>query len=132
MKIAFIAFVLWLNVLVPVAGAQVVKPLPSIEVTDPKDLANVQALNNTLSVLSQKVTACVDAGGKPEMCQCKFPKELMSLRSGYSTLMKQHPGWKDQLVSYQYVNQEGHNISGTLVLSNLGRQLEMLKCAAAT
>jgi hypothetical protein len=76
MKIAFIAFVLWLNVLVPVAGAQVVKPLPSIEVTDPKDLANVQALNNTLSVLSQKVTACVDAGGKPEMCQCNFPKRI--------------------------------------------------------
>ena len=131
MKIAFIAFVLWLNVLVPVAGAQVVKPLPSIEVTDPKDLANVQALNNTLGVLSQKVTACVDAGGKPETCQCNFPKELMSLRNGYATLMKQHPGWKDQLVSYQYVNQEGRNISGTLVLSNLRRQLEMLKCAAA-
>jgi hypothetical protein len=55
---------------------------------------------------------------------------LMRLRNGYATLMKRHPGWKDQLVSYQYVNQEGRNISGTLILSNLRRQLEMLKCAA--
>ena len=50
------------------------------------------------------------------------------MRKGYAMLIQQHPDWKDQLVSYQYVNKEGKNISGTLVLQNLRRQLEALKC----
>jgi hypothetical protein len=91
---------------------QVAKPLPSIEVTAPKDVREVQELSNTLSALSEKVTACVKAGGKPERCQCSYPQDLTNLRKGYETLTKQHPDWKDQLLSYRYLNQEGLNISG--------------------
>jgi hypothetical protein len=107
---------------------QAAKPVPSIEVTAPKDVTNVEALNDTLSALSQKVTACVQAGGKPETCQCSDPKDLIRLRKGYESLVKQHPDWKDQLLSYRYVNREGRNINGTIVLQNLRRQLEQLKC----
>ncbi len=104
------------------------KPLPTIEVTAPKDVKEVQALNNALGTLSEQVTACINAGRKPETCQCNYPQELTSLRKGYESLIKQHPNWKDQLLSYQYLNKEGRNISGTLVLQNLRRQIETLKC----
>src|SRR6185437_2260042 len=100
-------------------AAQEPKPLPTIEVSDPKDLKDVQGVNDALSSLSEKVTACVKAGGKPETCQCSYPQNLSSLRKGYESLIKEHPGWKDQLVSYHYLNNEGRNISGTLVLQNL-------------
>jgi len=119
---------LYVNSTIGLGAEQAVKPLPSIEVTAPKDVTNVEALNDTLSALSQKVTACVKAGGKPETCQCSDPQDLTSLRKGYESLIKQHPNWKDQLLSYRYLNQEGRNISGTLVLQNLRRQLEVLKC----
>lgn len=104
------------------------KPLPSIEVTAPNDVKDVQALNDTLSTLSQKVTACVKAGRKPEDCQCGYPGELNGLTKGYESVIKKHPEWKDQILSYQYHDKEGHNISGNLVLQNLRRQLEALKC----
>jgi hypothetical protein len=105
-----------------------IKPLPSIKVTAPTDVKDVAALNDTLEALSKKVTACVGGGGKPESCRCSYPQELTALRKGYDSLLKQHPAWKDQLLSYQYVNPEGRNISGTLVMQNLRRQLEALKC----
>src|SRR5512138_1889379 len=99
-------------------------PLPTIEVKAPADVSAVGALNDTLGTLSQKVTACVTAGQAVEKCRCSYPKELGSLRSKYEELIRQRPAWKDQLLSYQYVNKEGRNISGTLVLENLRRQLE--------
>ncbi len=103
-------------------------PLPSIEVTAPKDLMNVLALNKALSALSQNVTECVHAGRKPEVCQCSYPADLIRLKKNYDIVIKQHPDWKDQILSYRYLNKEGRNISGTLVLQNLRRQLEVLKC----
>jgi len=109
-------------------GGQDVKPLPSIKVTAPKDVANVEALHDTLGALSEKVTACIKAGGNPDACRCSDPQDLASLRKGYASLIKQHPAWRDQLLSYQYLNAEGRNISGTLVLQNLRRQLDALKC----
>ena len=111
-----------------VAAGQTVKPLPSIEMTAPKDVADVEALHDALATLSEKVTACVKAGRKQEICQCSYPQDLARLRKGYANLIQQHPDWKDQLLSYRHLNKEGRNISGTLVLQNLRRQLEMLKC----
>ena len=110
------------------AVMQTPAPLPTIEVKASADVAAVTALNDTLSALSQKVTACVSAGQLAEKCRCNYPNELGSLRSKYDELVKQHPTWKDQLVSYQYINKEGRNISGTLVMQNLRRQLDALKC----
>ncbi len=39
-----------------------------------------------------------------------------------------HPDRNDQLVSYHRLNNEGRNISGTLVMEKLRRQLEGLNC----
>ena len=116
------------NSTIGLAAEQAVTALPSIQVSAPSDVKNVQALNDTLSALSLSVTACVNAGGKPETCQCRDPQNLTILRKGYQRLMKQHPSWKDQLLSYRYENQDGRNISGTLVLQNLRHQLDTLKC----
>jgi hypothetical protein len=110
------------------AAEQTAKPLPSIQVTAPQDVANVEALHDALTTLSEKVTACVKAGRKAEICQCSYPQDLAKLRKGYADLIQQHPGWKDQLLSYHRLSNEGRNISGTLVLENLRRQLEVLKC----
>jgi len=113
---------------IDLALAQPATPLPTIEVREHKDVAAVDGVNDAMTALSQKVTACV-AGGRPaETCRCSYPQELASLRTKYDGLMKQRPEWKDQLLSYRYINKEGRNISGTLVLENLRRQLEMLRC----
>jgi hypothetical protein len=88
----------------------------------------VLALSDTLSALSEKVTACVKAGGKSETCQCSYPQNLTNLRKGYASLIKEHPGWKDQALSYRYKDKEQHDVSGIFALQNLRRQLETLKC----
>ncbi len=111
-----------------VAAEQSATPLPRIEVTASKDVAVVVALNDALTTLSEKVTACVKAGGKPDSCRCNYPTDLARLRKGYANLIQLHPEWKDQLLSYRHLNKEGRNISGTLVLQNLRCELEMLKC----
>jgi hypothetical protein len=103
------------------------KPLPRIEVTDPKDVASVRGLLDTLQALSEKVTACVTSGGSPESCRCAYPKELTNLRGGYAGLLKQHPAWKDQNLSYQFLK-DGRNSSGVLAMETLKRQLDVLKC----
>lgn len=122
-----------LSILLPIAlavvmAAQPIKPLPAIEVTSSNDVTSVEALSAALDALSEKVTACVDGGGKAETCRCSYPRELGVLRKRYQSLIQQHADWKDQILSYQYVNKEGRNVSGTLVLQNLRRQLETLKC----
>jgi hypothetical protein len=110
------------------AAQPTAKPSPTIDVTAPNDFARVNAVNNALSVLSDKVSACVKAGRKPTICQCSYPQELLKLRQTYASLIAQHPGWKDKLLTYRRVNKEGRSVSGTLVLQNLRRQLEILKC----
>ena len=110
------------------AVMQTPTPLPTIEVKAPADIAAVKAVTDALGTLSQKVTACVGAGQPVEKCRCSYPKELTSLRSKHEDLIKQHPVLTDQLVSFQFVNNEGRNISDTLDLRTLRRQLATLKC----
>lgn len=110
------------------AAAQAVKPVPRIEVTAPGDVAMVEVLNDALAALSEKVTACVNAGRKTETCRCSYPQELTRLRTSYARLIQRHPEWKDQLLSYHRLDKDGRNISGTLVLESLRRQLEVLQC----
>lgn len=107
---------------------QTVTPLPTIDVTDPQDLALVESVNDTMTAFSGNVTACVDRGGKPETCRCQDPIDLAALRKAFGRLVARHPEWKTQLLSYQYINKEGRNVSGTLVVSNLRRQLDAVKC----
>ena len=103
-------------------------PLPTIEVKTASDVALVKSVNDAISALSQTVTACVDRGGKPETCRCSDPSDLAALRKRYAAMIAQRPEWKDQLLSYQYMNKEGRNVSGTLVAANVRRQIEALKC----
>jgi hypothetical protein len=110
------------------ASAQTPEPVPMIQVTAAAEIASVQAINDALSALSRKVTACVDGGRKLEACQCSAPQELTNLRSRYDSVIKQHPAWKDQVVSYQYIDKDGRNRSAVLALSVLRRQLDILRC----
>ena len=115
------------NALAASAG-QASGSIATIELREPKDVADVQALNRLVTVLSKDVTACVDSGKAPETCRCQYPQDVTALRAGYANVLKQHPTWKEQVLSYQYVNAEGRNISGVLSILTLRRQLESLKC----
>jgi len=110
------------------ADPQAPQPLPSIQLTAPADVAAVQTLLDSLHALSVKVTACVDAGGKLETCQCRAKLELSNLRSRYDGVVKAHPAWKEQNLSYQYLDKDQRNMSGVLAMSTLRRQLDMLRC----
>jgi hypothetical protein len=127
-----IAFGLTLSLLAhassAVAPAQDIRPLPTLQVAAPNDIASIQSLTGALDTLSEKVTACVKGGDSAEMCQCRYPQDLVLLRKRYEGVIAKHPDWKDQLLSYQYVNKEGRNISGTLAMSTLRRELDVLKC----
>ena len=54
--------------------------------------------------------------------------ELSNLRSRYDSVTKEHPAWKDQNLSYQYLDKDKRNMSGVLAMSTLRRQLDMLRC----
>ena len=105
-----------------------VKPLPAIQVTAPADVTAVEGLHDAVGSLAEKVTACLGAKRAGENCGCSYPQDLARIRKGYETLIQQHPDWKDQLLSYRSVTREGRPVSATLVLQNLRRQLEALKC----
>ena len=105
-----------------------VKPLPAIQVTAPADVTAVEGLHDAVGTLAEKVTACLGAKRAGENCGCSYPQDLARIRKGYETLIQQHPDWKDQLLSYRSVTREGRPVSATLVLQNLRRQLEALKC----
>lgn len=111
-----------------ISGQSAVQPLPTIEVTAPKDLADVLAVSDALSVLSRKVTECAAGGAAADTCPCRYPDDVARLRATYQTLVKRHPAWKQQLLSYQRPSKEGRRVSGTLVVQNIQRQLEALKC----
>ena len=125
--IAFVTL-LCLTALSVFAAAQTIKPAPAIDVTASNDAAAVRGVSDALGTLSEKVTACVNAGKKAETCRCSYPQELGALRKSYAALVRQHPEWKDQLLTYRRLDKEGRNISGALNMEGLRRQLEVLKC----
>jgi len=110
------------------ADPQAPQPLPSIQLTAAADVASAQTLLDSLHALSVKVTACVDGGGKRETCQCSAPQELANLRSRYNSVLREHPAWKDQNLSYQYLDKDKRNMSGVVAMITLRRQLDMLRC----
>ena len=116
------------TMMVALLSGQAAAPLPTIEVTAPKEVAAVEGVHDALSTLSEKVTTCFAGRRGTEDCRCNYPQDLARVRKGYEALIQQHPDWKDQRLSYQYINKEGRNLSGVLVLLNLRRQLEALKC----
>jgi len=119
---------LWLAIALAGQEGQAIKPLPAIEVTAPADVTAVEGLHDAVGTLAEKVTACLTAKRPGVNCGCNYPQDLAIIRKGYETLIQQHPGWKDQLLSYRSVTKEGRPVSATLVLQNLRRQLDALKC----
>jgi len=118
-----------IHALLAVAVMQAAAPPPRmIEAKSPADIAAVSLINDSMAALGRKVAACV-AGGQPVgKCQCNSPAELGRLRLAYENLVRQRPEWKDQVLGYQYHDKTGKNISGAVVMQNMRRQLEALKC----
>ena len=119
---------LWLAIALAGQDGQAIKPLPTIEVTSSADVTAVEGLHDAVGTLAEKVTACLTAKRPGVNCGCNYPQDLGIIRMGYEMLIRQHPDWKDQLLSYRSVTKEGRPVSATLVLQNLRRQLDALKC----
>src|SRR5690349_15580589 len=92
----FWVVVLCVGSLYGVSAEQAAKPLHNIEVTAPADVASGNKLNDALSLLSEKVSACVKAGKDPKTCQCSYQQELLKLLHTYAMVIAQHPEWNDK------------------------------------
>jgi hypothetical protein len=99
-----------------------------VEITNPADIADLRSLGSALEAFNQKVGPCITAGRPREACLCGAPPQLAALRSAFASVVKQHPGWKDQELHYTYSNAEGKPISTTIALEGYRRQLEALTC----
>jgi hypothetical protein len=120
-------FRMTLTLVVALLAIQPPSPPPTTAVTDPKDLARVTAVSDALDALFERVGECTKAGRPTETCQCAYPQELTQLRNRHRALLTQHPAWKDQVLTYHHMK-NGRNISGSLVMPTLARQLDVLKC----
>jgi hypothetical protein len=110
-----------------VVWVQAAQPAP-IKVSNAQDVVDVRTLNGFVTAFSKSVTACVDAGSPIETCRCRYPQEALNLRKGYNDFVKRHPDWKDQMLSYEYVDDGGRTMSGVISIPTLRRQLDGLKC----
>ena len=73
--------------------------------------------------LSNKVTECVQGKLAPvSECSCLYPQEISGVRSAYERTIRQHPDWKNKVVSY---NLEDRTYA--VSLGGVNRQLQR-KC----
>ena len=110
------------------ASAQVPDTRPQIEVTAPKDAANVRALNEALDTLIDKVVDCPAPGPARDACVCKQQDLIGKLRAAHAQVLKDHPEWKDRQLSYKYEGKDGKPMSGVMVMPTMQRQIDRLTC----
>jgi hypothetical protein len=99
-------------------------PEQTITLTKPDDIRHASLMDQAIVRLSNKVMECVRGKLAPDNgCVCLYPDELSQVRKTYEETMKQHPGWKNKIVSY---TQEGRTFA--VSFGGLSRQLD-IKCS---
>ena len=94
-----------------------------IQLTNPEDIKDASTMDRAIAQLSEKVMECTRRKLTPAgECFCLYPPELARVRNTYEGTTKQHPDWKNKIVSYS-VDGRTHAIS----LAGLNRQLQT-KC----
>jgi hypothetical protein len=95
-----------------------------IPLTRPDDIRHASSMDQAIVSLSNKVMECVRGKLAPDSkCFCLYPQELSHVRKTYEGTIKQHPEWKDKVVSY---TQEGRTFA--VSFGGVSRQLE-IKCS---
>ena len=97
--------------------------LEVVALAKPDDIVQASAMDKAIVRLSDKVMECVRGKLAPgSECFCLYPQELSHVRRTYENTIKQHPQWKNKVVSY---TQEGRTFA--VSFGGVSRQLEM-KC----
>ncbi len=95
-----------------------------IPLTKPDDIRHASSMDQAIVSLSNKVMECVRGKLAPDSeCFCLYPQELSHVRKTYEGTIKQHPEWKNKVVSY---TQEGRTFA--VSFGGVSRQLE-IKCS---
>lgn len=94
-----------------------------IRLTRPEDIRGASTMDQAIVSLGNKVMQCVQGKLAPaNECYCLYPQDLSRVRKTYRSVMKEHPDWKNKVVSYT-LEGKSHAVS----LGGIGRQLEK-KC----
>ena len=94
-----------------------------IQLTKPEDIRQASIVDQAIVALSDKVMECVHRKlAAASECSCFYPQELSRVRSAYERTIRQHPGWKNKVVSYTL---EGRTYA--VSLDGVNRQLQR-KC----
>jgi len=103
------------------AGSEQIEVIP---LTKPDDIRHASSMDQAIVSLSNKVMECVRGKLAPDSeCFCLYPQELSHVRKTYEGTIKQHPEWKNKVVSY---TQEGRTFA--VSFGGVSRQLE-IKCS---
>ena len=94
-----------------------------IHLTKPEDIRQASTVDQAIVALSNRVMDCVQRKLAPASeCFCQYPQELSRVRSAYERTLRQHPDWKNKVVSYTL---EGRPYA--VSLGGVSRQLQR-KC----
>ena len=78
-------------------------------------------MDQAIVSLSNKVMECVRGKLAPDSkCFCLYPQELSHVRKTYERTIRQHPEWKNKMVSY---TQEGRTFA--VSFGGVSQQLEI-------
>jgi hypothetical protein len=107
-----------------------IKPEP-ITVDNPADLEDLNALRAVIAEISQSVTACMDAGGNPQDCQCQNYNNIKNFNVLYLQTLAAHPEWEGKIVFQNSVSEDGYAMGISTSFAGLQSQYEanhLLKC----
>ena len=95
----------------------------TVALTKPDDIRHASLMDQAIVRLSNKVMECVRAKLAPDnRCSCLYPRELSQVRKIYGQTLRQHPEWRNKVVSY---TQEERTFA--VSFGGLSRQLD-IKC----
>ena len=98
-------------------------PEQTITLIQPDDIRHASVMDQAIVRLSNKVMECVRGKLAPDNgCACLYPDELFQVKKTYEETIKQHPGWKNKIVSYT----QGER-TFAVSFAGLSRQLD-IKC----
>lgn len=121
-----IATLLALFVVSALASAQ--PGSPTLQVTNPADIAALRSLDMRINALSKLASECAEKKlAPPEFCFCKYPAELAALRKEYQSVITAHPPWTSRAVAWTD-SSSGTPVGHSIAIANIGPQFN--KCSA--
>ena len=120
----FLALAFALCLLASPAFADRAAPAPedAIDLATAGDIADAKTVSADMTIINDKIMACVKEGALAAECQCKFMSDLGTLKDVTGAALKKHPEWTGKVVNYR-VNE----ISTALSFPGLQKQFDACK-----